>query len=190
MTQAPSKRELKKNILLFLKLLDQIPEFTYLGDPILRKKTSPVNLKDGLSISGKLGKILIRYRKITGFGRGLAAPQIGIDKSVFVTFLDGKIKSYLNPKIISRSVRGNYCRELCLSCGFVWPDVKRPETVNLEWKDETGKLVRQEFSGLEARLVQHEYDHLYGIPNIDRAERGTLQFCTSDPLAEKLRSHL
>jgi peptide deformylase len=188
--KVPTNEDVKRQTLNFIKILDRFPEFKFIGDPILRKKTIPVSVKEGLEIADKLWKTLNSYRKITGYGRGLAAPQIGIGKSVFITYLDDHIQYYINPKIITKSVHSNYCRELCLSCGLVWPDVKRPETVVLQWKDNDGNIREQEFSSLPARLIQHEYDHLLGIPNIDRAERGTIEICSTNPLDEKLRNNL
>lgn len=182
--------DIKKQARNFLALLDKFPEFRYIGDPILRKKTTPATIQEGLEIGAKLGKTLTSYRKLMGFGRGLAAPQIGFSKSVFVTLVDDQIQYYINPRLVTKSIKSNYYRELCLSCGLVWPDVKRPETVLLQWRDNQGNNQEQEFSGMLARLIQHEYDHLLGIPNIDRAERGTLEICYTDPLDEKLRHNL
>lgn len=179
--------EIQKRTQIFLQVLQKFPEFRYLGDPILRKKTKSVSLSEGVQIGRKLGEILIEYRKIAGIGRGLAAPQIGIPKSVFVTYLDDEVQIYINPKIISKSKKANRYRELCLSCGNIWADIKRPDLITVQWKDKNGKTEKKEFTGLVARLIQHEYDHLQGIPNLDKAEDKTIEFVTSDPLQEKLR---
>jgi peptide deformylase len=188
--KAPNVGDIKKQTRNFLTVLEKFPEFRFVGDPILRKKTTPVTVQEGQEIAAKLGKTLISYHKLVGYGRGLAAPQIGFSKSVFVTFIDDQIQYYINPRLVTKSVKGNYYRELCLSCGLVWPDVKRPETIILQWRDNEGNNQEREFSGLSARLIQHEYDHLLGIPNIDRAERGTIEICSTDPLDEKLRNNL
>jgi len=177
-----------KRTKLFLKVAEKFPDFRYLGDPVLRKKTKSAAIKEGKEIGQKLGSTLIAYRKIAGIGRGLAAPQIGIQKSVFVTYLNDKIQIFINPKIISKSKKLNYYKELCLSCGNLWGDVVRPDIIVMEWKDSAGKLNSREFTGFEARLVQHEYDHLLGIPNLDKVVSKTIEFVTSDPLQEKLRS--
>jgi peptide deformylase len=188
--KAPTIGEIKKQTKNFLRILDEFPEFRFIGDPVLRKKTAPVSLKEGLEIGLKLEKLLLSYRKITGSAEGLAAPQIGLGKSVFIVRLDGKIEYFINPKIVSKAVHGNYSREFCISCGLVWPDVKRPETITIQWKDNAGNSQEKEFTGQSARLVQHEFDHLLGIPNIDRAERGTIEICSTDPSDEKLRPNL
>ena len=190
MVKTPTIGDIKKQTRNFLRILDEFPEFRFIGDPVLRKKTTPVTLKEGLEIGLKLEKLLTSFRKITGSVEGLAAPQIGLSKSVFVVRLEGKLVYFINPKIVSKAVHGNYCREFCVSCGLVWPDVKRPETINIQWKDNDGNSQEKEFTGPSARLVQHEFDHLLGIPNIDRAERGTIEICSTDPLDEKLRTNL
>ena len=172
---------------LFLQVAQKFPDFCYLGDPILRRKTKLVSIKEGLEIGEKLGLVLIAYRQIANIGRGLAAPQIGISKSVFVTYLNDEVQIFINPKIISKSNKRNRYRELCLSCGFLWGDVVRPDRIVMEWKDKEGKVNRKEFTDFEARLVQHEYDHLLGIPNLDKAENKTIEFVTTNPLREKLR---
>ncbi len=87
----------------FERLLAEFPEFRYIGDPILRTPTQPAEVKEGIEIGEKLGEVLVRYRKFVGYGRGLAAPQIGISKSVFVTHLDERTQTYINPKIINYS---------------------------------------------------------------------------------------
>ena len=176
-----------KRTKLFLEIAEKFPEFRYLGDPILKNKTRAVPIKEGIEIGNKLGQILIEYQKIAGIGRGLAAPQINIAKAVFVTYLNGEIQIYINPKIISKSKKLNYYRELCLSCGTMWADIKRSDTIRMQWKDKKGKIQEQEFSGFVARLIQHEYDHLLGISDLDKAEPKTIEFVTSDPLKETLR---
>ncbi len=87
----------------FKKVLEVCPEIVYMGDDVLRKKTDVVSLEEGLQISEKLISVLKRYRDITGFGRGLAAPQIGESKSVFVTYVGDQFKTYINPRITKTS---------------------------------------------------------------------------------------
>lgn len=171
----------------FEKVIGEFPEFKYIGDPILRTPTQEVDIKDGIEIGKKLGEVLVRYRKFVGYGRGLAAPQIGIPKSVFATYLDDRVQIYINPQIVNRSDAKNYYRERCLSCGMLRGDVKRSSKITLRWTDENGKSQEKQAGGVLARLWQHEYDHMIGICNLDIAERGSIEFETSDPLQEKLR---
>jgi len=171
----------------FSQIAKTFPEFSYLGDPILHTPTNPVSVDEGREIGQKLGKILIKYHQLVGYGRGLAANQISIPKSVFVTFLDDQIQTYINPKIIKFSQDQCLYRELCLSSGIIWADIKRSATITLQWTDNTGQPQKEEFTGPQARLLQHEAEHLIGIHSLDHAEPGTIEFCLSDPLLEKLR---
>ena len=171
----------------FKKITEEFPELRYLGDPILRIPAVDVTADEGIEIGKELGSILIRYRKMTGMGRGLAAPQIGIGKKVFVTFLNDQIQTYINPKIIKISESKNYYREVCLSSGLMLGDLKRPAKITIQWTDENGQVREQETEDVLARLLQHEHDHLRGVCNLDIAEPGSIEFVTSDPLQEKLR---
>lgn len=181
------KKTLKEMISIFIKVLDKIPEIRYAGDPVLRKQAKIVNISEGKTIGNRLGKILLQYRKITGIGRGLAAPQIGLNKLVFVTFIDNKLQTFINPKIIKKSIVTNFCRELCLSSGIMAADVERSEKITMEWIDEKGKKQSKEFDGFLARLYQHEEAHLRGKLNLDEAAEKGIEFALFDPLKETLR---
>lgn len=163
------------------------PEFRYLGNPILRTPCTEASVQEGIDVGQQLGEILIKYRGIVGYGRGLAAPQIGISKSVFVTFLNDQVQTYINPKIVKSSDTKNLYRELCLSSGIVWGDIARPATITMQWTDTSGNPQEQEATDTLARLWQHEEAHLRGLPSIDHALPGTIELCLSDPLQEKLR---
>ena len=173
----------------FQKVLDKFPEFRYAGDPILRQKTQPVSFAEGVKIGRSLGEVLVSYRKLVGYGRGLAAPQIGLDKSVFVTFLDDEVQIYLNPVIKYSSNEINYYRELCLSSGIFWGDIPRPAHITMEWTDIKGNLISKDFDSFLARLLQHEYYHLKGELNLDIVLPGSLEIVIDDPLKESLREH-
>ena len=164
-----------------------LPEIRYVGDPILRTPTEVTTIREGADIAKKLHKTLREYQKLTGTGRGLAAPQIGIPRSVFITLINDTLRAYINPKILSISRETNLYRELCLSSGLMSADVRRPEIVTMEWYNLSGQRHEKVFTSFEARLVQHEYDHLLGIPNLDKAEHGSIELVIRDPLTEKLR---
>lgn len=171
----------------FKKILAECPELTFVGDKVLREKTVEVSLEEGLKVAEKLKVTLSKYRSIAGYGRGLAAPQIGENRSVFVTYVNDQFQVYINPKIIKKSDSSNFYREGCLSCGYVWADVKRSKAITMEYMDEKGEVKSTEADGFLARLLQHEHDHLLGIVNIDIAESGSIEFMTDDPLKEQLR---
>jgi peptide deformylase len=171
----------------FVKIAEDFSEIRFAGDPVLRKVCQEVSVEEGAMVGKRLGEILLRYRKATGYGRGLAAPQIGEDKAVFVVFIDEKLQTIINPKIIERSEAANWYRELCLSAGVMSADVKRSEWVVMSWTDENGKKHQEKFEGFMARLYQHEEAHLRGVLNIDEAEPGGIELATFDPLKEQLR---
>lgn len=173
----------------FRKVLIECPDLVLVGDKVLREKTKEVTLEDGLMIGNKLKEVLTKYRSITGYGRGLAAPQIGENKSVFVTFVNDQLQVYINPKITAKSEDFNFYREGCVSCGYICADVKRPKSITLEYIDKKGQKQVVDGDSFLARLLQHEYDHLEGIVNIDIAEPNSIEFMVDDPLKEQLREN-
>ena len=118
---------IKAKLEIFKTVLDEIPEIRYVGDPILRQQTQTVEISEGKKIGDKLGKVLLHYRRIAGFGRGWAAPQIGLNKAVFVTFVENKLQTFINPIIVEKSKETNFYKELCLSSGIMTADVRRPK---------------------------------------------------------------
>jgi peptide deformylase len=172
------------------QMINDCPEliFDNSDNPILREKTKEVSFEEGLKVAESLKLTLAKCRKAIGLGRGLSANQIGIDKSVFVTFVDDVFKTYINPNIIESSADFCYFRELCLSSINTVADVKRPCSIVIEYVNETGEKVTDKVDRFLARLLEHEYDHLQGILNVDIAEDGGLSdSSTFDPFREVLR---
>lgn len=182
-----SQRSIKSLLDTFTKVLDQIPDLKYVGDPILRASTKSVTVAEGIEIGKRLGTILLKYREIAKIGRGLAAPQIGLNKSVFVTFVEEKLQMFINPVVIKKSSKTNFYRELCLSSGIISADVERPDWIELMWTDEEGVNRIEKFDGVFARLLQHEEAHLRGVVNLDEAAPKGIAFATLNPLDEHLR---
>jgi peptide deformylase len=183
MTDAIAKR-----LTLFQRVLAEVPEIVYAGDPVLRRQTTEVSLAEGLEVAKRLEGVLRRYRAVTGAGRGLAAPQIGESKSVFITYIDDALEVFLNPRIAEKSATTNFYRELCISAALVAADVERPDWIVLEWTAANGERRSQKFDGLKARLLQHEEAHLRGRLNLDEAVPGGIQFATFDPSKEQPRT--
>ena len=113
---------------------------------------------------------------IDAMGAGLAAPQIGIAKRIFVFRAersdDAPIIKMINPEILLKSDKMVSDEEGCLSIRGpddvpVFYDVMRPESVVVSWFDEFGAAHKREFDGFSARVIQHEMDHLDGILFID-----------------------
>ena len=137
-----------------------------IGDEVLREKCTPVTVfDDALHIL-----IEAMYETLENAdGIGLAAPQVGVDKRFFiVSFPDGTKKEFINPEITGYSVETNPYEEGCLSVPGVYHDVVRPSKVIVTAKDADGVEFTLKASGLMARVIQHEYDHLDGVLFVDR----------------------
>ena len=183
-------KELLQIVNEFENILKKFPEVRYVGDPILRQIAEIVSVNEAVVIYKKLFEILLRYRKETGYGRGFAAPQIGINKAVFVTFVNDQLEVFINPKIIEKSKTTNYYRELCLSSGIMSADVARSKWIVMEWTDEHNVKHKSKFEGFLARLYQHEEAHLQGKVNLDDSVEGGIEFALFNPLDEQLRTKL
>jgi len=96
-------------------------------------------------------------------GVGLAAPQVGINKSFFIM---GSKESYTvitNPKIIEKGENLVKMQEGCLSFPDLWLNIIRPDNVVVEYVNTNGKKVTEKLEGMVSRIFQHETDHLNGI---------------------------
>lgn len=100
-------------------------------------------------------------------GLGISAVQIGILKRVFVARIRNRPKPFVNPKILKFSKREVAILEGCLSVPDLYGHVVRPQEVNVEACNQYGKIFRNHYKGLAARIIQHEMDHLNGILFID-----------------------
>ena len=170
------KRRVQNVVAEASQVLQDLPDITHLGNPILRQKCTSVSIPEGKEIAKKLIKTLTKYREIAGIGAGLAAPQIGIPKCVFVTFAEMGYETYINPTIVSTSDETNFYRESCISSRVVWGEVERPASIEIKWTNEQSEEHTQKFSGFMGRLLQHEYDHLLGVPCLDKAIPGTIEY--------------
>ena len=117
--------------------LEACPELVHAGDPILRRRIGGgVAAEDEADeIFALLKDVLGRFRAATGFGRGLAATQIGIPARAFVTFLNDEWRLWLNPSVLGASAVRTLYRESCLSCGPISVDVARPSEIEAFWTD-------------------------------------------------------
>lgn len=103
-------------------------------------------------------------------GVGLAANQVGQQFRLFVLGYEKIFKVFINPKIKKYSSGQVEVEEGCLSVPGIFGIVKRPEKVLIEALNENGNKVEYWAEGLEARIIQHEIDHLNGILFVDRAK--------------------
>ena len=143
-----------------------IREVRKIGDPILRKISKPVkNFDEKLHILlDDMHDTLAKYE-----GIGLAAPQVGILKRVFIIKYDGTEIEAINPEIVSQK-GSQTSQEGCLSIPEEWYDVTRPDKVTLKAFDRFGNEFSIKAEELLARAVCHENDHLDGILYVDRLE--------------------
>lgn len=144
-----------------------------LGDPILRIKSvcvtdvfDPVFIKE----SERLKQTLITFRKEKGFGRGIAAPQIGVNQRFIVLDLGKGPFILVNPEIISRSKETFMIWDDCMSFPDLLVKVSRHSSVVVRYQNAKGQALEMEapFPGI-SELLQHEIDHLNGILAVDRA---------------------
>ncbi|HEX9614798.1 MAG TPA: peptide deformylase [Bacteroidota bacterium] len=148
-----------------------VREIILLGNPVLREKCQRVRdfqSEETTSVIRDLADTLADFRARHGFGRGIAAPQIGSTWQIIL--LDFEIKgAMVNPKITSRSQRSFRLWDDCFSFPDLMVMVDRSYRVTVEYRDEEGSLMSLEAEGALAELLQHEIDHLNGILAIDRA---------------------
>ncbi len=137
-----------------------------LGDEILRKVALPVVDIDGSMAA--LAKDMIDAMRI-GRGVGLAGPQVGELKRIFVTQIDGDVpRVFINPSIIETSPELAEFEEGCLSIPGMYADVTRPAALRVQAWNERGRPFTIDAEGFLARVILHEYDHLEGTLFIDR----------------------
>lgn len=148
--------------------LTALAQIRQLGDPVLRLSAEPVTEFDrGLAEDVELmTRIMVDAR-----GVGLAAPQIGRSRRlvVFKPDEDGPVNALCNPEVIASGDEQDVVSEGCLSLGEVTMDVARPTTVAVAAFDPKGSPVELRLEGFEARVIQHEIDHLNGVLIIDKA---------------------
>jgi peptide deformylase len=96
-------------------------------------------------------------------GVGLAAPQLGIKKRIFIMGNFIKLVACINPKIVSLSDERENDLEGCLSFPDLFMKVKRPTSAMVQYNTISGELVERELTGFECRVFLHEYDHLIGV---------------------------
>lgn len=144
-----------------------------LGDPVLRNRCRRVtNVKSPRvrAVIRDLRDTLADFRKRQGFGRGIAAPQIGSTERVL--FIQHRFTGPLiNPRIVKRSRKSFGLWDDCFSFPDLLVWVRRHTTIEVSFTDERGDRAHLTASGSLSELLQHEIDHLDGILAVDRAAR-------------------
>ncbi|HEX5928651.1 MAG TPA: peptide deformylase [Solirubrobacterales bacterium] len=140
------------------------------GDPVLKSVASPVS-SFGPELRAEVERMIAIMRD--GMGVGLAATQLGVLRRllVFQAGSDGEPTALVNPVIEWSSEEGSLAEEGCLSLPRVSMDVERSLHVRVSGRDAEGEAIEIEASGLEARVLQHEIDHLDGVLILDRTTR-------------------
>jgi peptide deformylase len=141
-----------------------------LGDPVLRTKARAVERFDD-DLRDEVRRMAVLMEDALGIG--LAAPQVGISHRVLVYRVEPEspVTALVNPQIEWSSRDEEISEEGCLSLPFIHVDVERPVAVLVRARDERGEELVVEASGLEARVIQHEIDHLDGVLILDRTSR-------------------
>jgi peptide deformylase len=164
-----------------------------LGDPVLREKCSPVQDVSATEIRAlveDLQDTLAYWRKTTGYGRGIAAPQVGISQRVIFLRLPGEDPwPLLNPKIIERSAERIVVWDACLSFLSIFMQVERNREITVQYQDLQGKTHEVQAGELRdlSELLQHEIDHLDGILCIDRVT-DLKTVCTKEEFEKRYRA--
>lgn len=145
-------------------------EILLVPDPVLRQKADKLKSisEEDIKIANNMMKTMIKAP-----GVGLAANQVGILKQIVtINFEDkenNKKANYIlfNPSIIQYSEEKVIMEEGCLSLPEQYAEVERPKEIILEYVNENEKIIKKEIDGFEARILQHEIDHLSGKLFVD-----------------------
>lgn len=146
----------------------------YYGESVLRKKCSKVeHIDDEIrQFVADMKESMFAYH-----GMGLAAPQVFRSIAIFITCepkeLDGKWvygepKVYINPRLFNPSVETCFMEDGCISVPKFYPIIERPCSISIEATDLEGNQFTENLTGLGARIVMHENDHLNGVLSFDR----------------------
>src|SRR5918992_1056928 len=141
-----------------------------LGDPVLKSRATAVDRFDD-SLRRQVGRMA--GLMADALGVGLAAPQLGVSQRLLVYRVgpDAPVIALANPEIEWASEEREVLDEGCLSIPGILVDVERSVHVRIRACDEEGENRAIEASGLEARVIQHEMDHLDGVLILDRTSR-------------------
>jgi peptide deformylase len=164
-----------------------------LGDPVLREVAKPVSdpAAPGIhAIVEDLSDTLAHWRKTTGYGRGIAAPQIGVGLRMIFLRLPGEAAwPLVNPEIIQRSEERIVVWDACLSFLSIFMQVERHREITVKYQDLRGDWceVRAGEERNLSELLQHEIDHLDGILAVDRI-MDMRTMCTREEFEKRYRA--
>jgi peptide deformylase len=163
-----------------------------LGDPVLRQKAARVpdpTTGEVRHLVDDLADTLAHWRAETGYGRGIASPQIGILQRVIFLKLPGEEPwPLINPEIVARSEEKIIVWDACLSFLSIFMQVERHREITVRYQDLSGRTLTVQ-AGEErnlSELLQHEIDHLDGILAIDRVI-DVKTICTREEFEKRYR---
>src|SRR6184192_4594862 len=145
-----------------------------LGDPVLRepcKEVKDPSAPEILALVEDLADTLAYWRKTTGYGRGIAAPQIGTNLRVIFLRLPGENPwPLVNPVITERSKEKIVVWDACLSFLSIFMQVERHQEITVQYQDLSGEQLELHVGEERnlSELLQHEVDHLNGVLAVDR----------------------
>lgn len=153
-----------------------------IGSPVLRKKAKPIRKMTRELVH--LAESMEDLMKPTGVG--LAAPQIGLSQAFFIYNIGEGLHLVANPQILERK-GSESAEEGCLSVPGVYAPIDRATEITLSYLDHTGKRRIHKFVDFEARVIQHEFDHLQGMLFVDRiTDPSTISVQEGSPAAAVL----
>ncbi len=190
------KKEVYESLLAVSGFIYQIGE-----TEALRQPSTPIPVSQIFSPNTKakiayMKRCLLKYRKLTGKGRGIAGVQLGIPEQLIVIWMPeikGKVLVLINPKITKKSEELLKYPEMCMSAAPAIAPVVRPAWVEVNYYGEDGKKhtwntkTDEPLGKLYNRVFEHEIDHLDGIINIDRVQSKEIIY-ESDPAYYKTAS--
>lgn len=166
-----------------------IREILQLGDPRLRETSLPV-LEPGApevaALVVDLQDTLAGCRAKTGYGRAIAAPQIGVLKRVIFLNVDGPW-ALINPVVVDQSPETMTVWDACLSYLSIFFQVNRHRQIDVHYQDASGEWREARAEGDLAELLQHEIDHLDGVLAIDRIS-DIKTMCTREEFERRYRA--
>ena len=164
-----------------------------LGDPALReacKEVEDASAPEIRALVEDLSDTLAFWRKTTGYGRGIAAPQIGVARRVIFLRLPGEDPwPIINPTITERSSERIVVWDACLSFLSIFMQVERNRDITVRYQDLEGRTHEVQAGELRnlSELLQHEIDHLDGILCIDRVT-DVRTICTKEEFEKRHRA--
>ena len=132
------------------------------GNSMLRRKCD--NIEKGYpNLSTIIDNMWITMFASNGIG--LAAPQVNLPIRLFI--IETLKKVFINPEIVDKSLDSSLMKEGCLSIPGIGENIERPNSITIKYYDEDFILHKDNFDGMDARVIQHEYDHIEGKLFID-----------------------